>query len=61
MRKVDPMYYQVVTFILLFPYAILAITILGYLSTRPNRKQGSAIVPSRGDHAANLTVPPAHP
>ena len=59
MRKVDPMYYQVVTFILLFPYVILAITILGHLSTRPDRKKGSAIVPSRGDPPANLTVPPA--
>lgn len=61
MAKGDPMYYRVITVILLFPWVILAITILGYLSTRPDRKKRSAIAPSWGDPAAKPTAPPARP
>ena len=52
------MYYQVITFILLFPWVILAISILGHFSTRPDRKRRPTLVPSGGEPAAHPTIPP---
>ncbi|MGE5848676.1 MAG: hypothetical protein ACM362_00950 [Candidatus Methylomirabilota bacterium] len=52
------MYYQVITFILIFPWLILAISILGHLSTRPVRKSRPTIVHSGGDPPSRPTISP---
>src|SRR5574341_2526992 len=55
--KADSMYYQVITVLLLFPWAILAITILGHFSTRQGRKRRSTLVPSGCEPVSHPTAP----
>jgi hypothetical protein len=51
------MYYQVITTILLFPWVILMISILGHFRSRPARKRRPTIVPSGGETAPHPTIP----
>jgi hypothetical protein len=55
------MYYQVIAFILLFPWVILAITVLGSLRSRHGRRGRVASMPPGGESAPRPAARQTHP